>query len=435
MPDGRFAIIDPVSGISGDMLLGALLAAGAPAEWLRSLPGRLGFQEVTVRTTPVDRCGVRAIKVDVCLPDGSTEAPSETVEDHHHNHHPHTPVAAVPHTDGHGHRHIGELIKIVERAGLSPWVRERAIRAFQLLGEAEGRVHGLPADRVPLHEVGAIDALVDIVGGIEGFEQLGITRVYNRPVALGSGWVRAVHGAMPVPAPATSILLEGLEVGPDGPVTGEATTPTGAVLLRVLSAGPPPARWRAAGAGAWGAGGRNPGNYPNALRLILATAALESGEVILLSTDLDDLSPEYLDPLREALFLAGALDVQLWATQMKKGRTGFRIEITAAPAEADSVAEALFRHSTTAGIRRYSAERVTLARREIEVTTSDGTAVRVKVLDGPDGPRVKPEYEDVAALARRTGRPAHEVARDLQSRALRLVSADHGGPVAPNKES
>lgn len=426
MPDGRFAIIDPVSGISGDMLLGALLAAGAPTEWLRSIPGRLGFQEVTVRTAPVDRCGVRAIKVDVCLPDGSTEAPSDS---------PLSSGAAVPHPGGHGHRHIGELIKIVERARLSPWVRERAIRAFQLLGEAEGRVHGLPADRVPLHEVGAVDALVDIVGGIEGFEQLGITRVYNRPVALGSGWVRAAHGAMPVPAPATSILLEGLEVGSDGPVTGEATTPTGAVLLRVLSAGPPPVRWRAAGAGAWGAGGRNPGNYPNALRLILATAALESGEVILLSTDLDDLSPEYLAPMREALFLAGALDVQLWATQMKKGRTGFRIEITAAPAEADSVAEALFRHSTTAGIRRYSAERVTLARREIEVTTSDGTAVRVKVLDGPDGPRVKPEYEDVAALARRTGRPAHEVARDLQSRALRLVSADHGGPVAPNKES
>jgi uncharacterized protein (TIGR00299 family) protein len=419
------------------MLLGALLAAGAPAEWLRSLPTRLGFPEVVVRTAPVDRCGVRAIKVDVCLPDGSSEPPSATVEEHHHHHdhHSHGHEAADPHAAAHGHRHIGDLIGMVERAKLSPWVRERAIRAFQLLGEAEGHVHGLPADQVPLHEVGAVDALVDIVGGIEGFEQLGITRVYSRPVALGSGWVRAAHGAMPVPAPATSILLEGLEVGPNGPVTGEATTPTGAVLLRVLSAGPPPARWRAAGAGAWGAGGRNPGNYPNALRLILATAALESGEVILLSTDLDDLSPEYLDPMREALFLAGALDVQLWATQMKKGRTGFRIEITAAPAEADGVAEALFRHSTTAGIRRYSAERVTLARREIEVTTADGTAVRVKVLDGPDGPRVKPEYEDVAALARRTGRPAHEVARDLQSRALRLVSADNGGPVAPNKES
>jgi uncharacterized protein (DUF111 family) len=139
--------------------------------------------------------------------------------------------------------------------------------------------------------------------------------------------------------------------------------------------------------------------------------------------------------MREAVLLAGALDVQLWATQMKKGRTGFRVEITVAPAEADKVAEALFRHSTTAGIRRYSAERVTLARREVEVTTAEGASVRVKVLDGPDGPRVKPEYEDVAALARRTGRPAHEVARDLQSRALRLVSADYAGPVAPNKES
>jgi uncharacterized protein (TIGR00299 family) protein len=437
MPDGRFAILDPASGISGDMLLGALLAAGAPAEWLCALPAKLGFPEVTVRIAPVDRCGVRALKVDVCLPDGSREEPSKLVEEHYHEHaHPHSHRPDGSHGQHHGpHRHIGELIGIVERAKLSPWVRERAVRAFQLLGEAEGRVHGLPADRVPLHEVGAVDALIDIVGGIEGFEQLGITRVYNRPVALGSGWVQAAHGAMPVPAPATSILLEGVEVGPNGPVTGEATTPTGAVLLRVLSAGPPPARWRAAGGGAWGAGGRNPNDYPNALRLILASAALEAGEVVLLSTDLDDLSPEYLDPMREAVLLAGALDVQLWAAQMKKGRTGFRVEITVAPAEADKVAEALFRHSTTAGIRRYSAERVTLARREVEVTTADGASVRVKVLDGPDGPRVKPEYEDVAALARRTGRPAHEVARDLQSRALRLVSADKAGPLAPNKES
>ncbi|HWN18895.1 MAG TPA: nickel pincer cofactor biosynthesis protein LarC [Gemmatimonadales bacterium] len=427
MPDGRFAILDPVSGISGDMLLGALLAAGAAPEWLRSLPARLGFPDVTVQVSIVDRCGVKATKVDVCLPDGRREEPG-----HFHGPDDQAHEQAQEHEP---HRHIGELIAIVERARLSPWVRERAVRAFQLLGEAEGRVHGLPADQVPLHEVGAVDALVDIVGAIEGFEQLGITRIYNRPLAVGSGWVRAAHGVMPVPAPATAILLEGLEVGPNGPVVGEATTPTGAVLLRVLSAGPPPARWRAGGAGAWGAGGRDPKDYPNALRLILATAALEAGEVVLVSTDLDDLSPEFLDPLREALFLAGALDVQLWTTQMKKGRAGFRIEATVAPGEADRVTEALFRHSTTAGIRRYSAERVTLARREVEVMTADGASVRVKVLDGPDGPRVKPEYEDVAALARRTGRPAHEVARDLQSRALRLVSADNAGPVAPKKES
>jgi pyridinium-3,5-bisthiocarboxylic acid mononucleotide nickel chelatase len=434
MPDGRFAILDPVAGISGDMLLGALLAAGARPEWLRGLPARLGLPDVSIRTGSVDRCGIRALKVDVCLPDGSREEPSVVVNDHdhegdagHHYHH-----GEGNHTHSHGpHRHVGELIDIVKRAKLSEWVRERAVEAFRLLGEAEGRVHGVSADEVPLHEVGAIDALIDIVGAIEGFEQLGITRIYNRPVAVGSGWVRAAHGVMPVPAPATSILLEGVEIGPNGPVTGEATTPTGAVLLRVLSHGPPPPRWRAEGAGAWGAGGRNPPSYPNALRLILAAPAPEAGEVVLLSTDLDDLSPEYLDPLREALLQAGALDVQLWTSQMKKGRTGFRVEVTVAPGESDKVAEALFRHSTTAGIRRQRAERVTLARREVEVRTADGDAVRVKVLEGPDGPRVKPEYEDVAAVARRTGRPAHEVARDLQSRALRLVSSE---AVTPNKE-
>jgi uncharacterized protein (TIGR00299 family) protein len=427
MSDGRFAILDPVAGISGDMLLGALLAAGAEPQWLRGLPARLGFPQVRVEIGSVHRCGVQATKVDIVLPGELQEEPSLIAEEHGHSHHGETHGQDHSHdgqADNGPHHHIGELIDLVERAELSPWVRDRAVRAFELLGEAEGRIHGLPADRVPLHEVGAVDAIIDIVGGVEGFEQLGISRIYNRPVALGSGWVRAAHGIMPVPAPATSILIEGLEVAPNGPVTGEATTPTGAALLRVLSSGAPPARWRAADAGAWGAGGRDPQTYPNALRLILASTALEAGEVVLLSTDLDDLSPEYLDPLREALFAAGALDLQVWATQMKKGRTGFRIEITVAPAESDQVTAALFRHSTTAGIRRQVAERVTLARREVEVTTEDGSAVRVKVLEGPDGPRVKPEYEDVAAVARRTGRPAHEVARDLHNRALRSLSSN-----------
>jgi pyridinium-3,5-bisthiocarboxylic acid mononucleotide nickel chelatase len=423
MPDERFAILDPAAGMSGDMVLGALVAAGAAPEWLRGIPARLGFADVQIGIEEVDRCGIRATKINVVLPDGRQEEPSTVIHAHAHGHpHDHD---HHPHHDGgeqheHHHRQVGELIALVERAPLSAWVRERAVKAFTLLAQAEGRVHGVPADRVALHEVGAIDALVDIVAGIEGFEQLGISRIYNRTVALGNGWVRAAHGVIPVPAPATSILLEGVDVSPQGPVVGEATTPTGAVLLRVLSSGPPPARWRALHAGAWGAGGRNPATYPNALRLIIASAAAEAGEVVLLSTDLDDLSPEYLEPLREALFNAGALDVQVWATQMKKGRTGFRIEVTA-PAESDKITAALFRHSTTSGVRRQVAERVTLPRRELEVTAGDGSAVRVKVLEGPDGPRVKPEYDDVAAVARRTGRPAHEVARDLHNRALQSL--------------
>jgi pyridinium-3,5-bisthiocarboxylic acid mononucleotide nickel chelatase len=423
MSDARFAILDPVAGISGDMLLGALVSAGAPREWLQDLPRRLGLSEVRVEVESTDRCGIEATKVNVLLPGGVQEQPSAMVEEHYaHEHAYDSSHAAGPISHHPGeHRHIGELIALIQRAGLSAWVEERAVRALKLLGEAEGRVHGLPADEVPLHEVGAADALVDIVGGIEGFEQLGITRVFNRPVAVGSGWVRAAHGVIPVPAPATAILLEGLELTSNGPVVGEATTPTGAVLLRVLSEGPPPPRWRALHAGAWGAGGRNPAGYPNALQLILASAAAEAAQVVVLSTDLDDLSPEYLDPLREALFRAGALDVQVWTTQMKKGRTGFRVEIIAEPEDSERVADALFRHSTTAGIRRQLVDRLTLPRRQLEVTSADGTAVRVKVLEGPDGPRVKPEYEDVAALARRTGQPAHEVARDLHNRALRSL--------------
>jgi uncharacterized protein (DUF111 family) len=158
------------------------------------------------------------------------------------------------------------------------------------------------------------------------------------------------------------------------------------------------------------------------LRLIVAESAVEAGEVVLLSTDIDDLNPEYLAPLREAVMDAGALDVQLWATQMKKGRVGFRIEVTTTAADADRVSHTLFRHSTTAGIRRQIAERLTLPRRQIEVEAPDGTAVRVKILEGPDGLRVKPESDDVAAVAQRTGRPVPEVARDIYERAVRLVN-------------
>jgi uncharacterized protein (TIGR00299 family) protein len=443
MADGRFAILDPAAGISGDMVLGALVAAGAPVEWLQALPARLGAPQVTVKVELTDRCGIRATKVSVVLPGGMQELPAEPADTHPHahrnGHHDHDDEhGGRAHSHGHHgpHRYIGDLIDVVERAPLSAWVRERAVRAFRLLGEAEGRVHGVPPETVGLHEVGAVDALVDIVGAIEGFERLGITRIHHRPVALGTGWVRAAHGVIPVPAPATAVLLEGLEVVTGGPVTGEAVTPTGAVLLRVLSEGPPPARWRAISSGAWGAGGRNPAGYPNALRLLIAEPAGEAGDIVLLSTDLDDLSPEYVDPLREALVTAGAVDVQVWATQMKKGRPGFRIEAVAVPADADRVMEAFFRHSTTAGVRRQTAERVTLARREMQVEAADGTRVRVKVLDAPDGPRLKPEYDDVAALARRTGQPAHEVARDLRDRAVRLVSAEGAArPQTPNKES
>ena len=385
----RIAILDPAAGISGDMTLGALLSLGLPVSWLEELPRRLGVGDVRVTVRDVRRAGITCKQIDFAIP----EQP-------------------------HG-RHVGELIKLVERAPVSDWVKERAVRAFRLVGDAEGRVHGVAPEQVHLHEVGAVDAVLDIVGAIEGFERLGVEAVHNFPVAVGQGWVDAAHGKLPVPAPATAILLEGLEIAAGGPVEGEATTPTGAALLRVLSAGAPPDRWRMAGSG-WGAGQRDPKHYPNALRILVAEAAGEAARVVLLATDVDDMSPEYVEPLRQALVQAGALDVQTWPVQMKKGRQGFRVEVMAPEALAEAVTAELFRHSTTAGIRRWVAERATLPRHQLTVRL-DGVAVRVKVLDG-GSVRVKPEYDDVLAAAQALGRPPLEVARAVERDAEALIA-------------
>jgi len=385
----RIAIFDPAAGISGDMTLGALLSLGLPISWLEELPSRVGVTDVRVAVRDVRRSGITCRQVEFGIP----EQP-------------------------HG-RHVGELVRLVERAPISDWVKTRAIRAFQLIGEAEGRVHGVAPEKVHLHEVGAVDAVLDIVGSIEGIERLGVESVYHLPIAVGTGWVEAAHGRLPVPAPATALLLEGLEVAAAGPVEGEATTPTGAALLRVLSAGAPPERWRLVGSG-WGAGQRDPKHYPNALRILVAEAAGEAARVVLLATDLDDMSPEYVDPLRQALVGAGALDVQTWPVQMKKGRQGFRLEVMAPEALADAVTAELFRHSTTAGVRRWFAERATLPRHQLTVRL-DGVAVRVKVLDGGNV-RVKPEYDDVLAAAKALGRPPIDVARAVERDAEALIA-------------
>ena len=385
----RIAILDPAAGISGDMTLAALLSLGLPVSWLEELPGRLGVDDVRVTVRDVRRAGVTCKQVEF-------------------------EIAPQPHG-----RHVGELIRLVERAPISDWVKERAVRAFRLVGEAEGRVHGVAPEQVHLHEVGAVDAVLDIVGGIEGFERLGALAVHHFPVAVGQGWVETAHGRLPVPAPATAILLEGLEIAGGGPVEGEATTPTGAALIRVLSAGAPPDRWRMVGSG-WGAGQRDPKHYPNALRILLAEVASEAGRVVLLATDVDDMSPEYVEPLRQALVQAGALDVQTWPVQMKKGRQGFRVEVMAPEALAEAVTAELFRHSTTAGVRRWIAERATLPRHQLTVRL-DGVAVRVKVLDG-GSVRVKPEYDDVLAAAQALGRPPLEVARAVERDAEALIA-------------
>jgi len=386
----RIAILDPSAGISGDMTLGALIAAGVDADWLRSLPGRLGFEHVGVEVRQVSRCGVAATKVDFAIPDGPRS------------------------------RSLGALMNLVREAPMSDDVRERALEAFRLIGDAEGRVHGVAPTAVHLHEIGAIDAVLDVVGAIEGFAHLGVEMVYNLPLALGSGWVESAHGQLPVPAPATALLVEGLESVVGGPVEGEATTPTGAALLRVLSAGRPPTRFRIVRNG-WGAGTRDPARYPNALRLLVAEAAEEFQQVSVLATDLDDLSPEYIEPLRDAVLGAGALDCQVWTTMGKKGRAGFRVEALADPGAVEAVEQAIIAHSTAGGLRRWEVRRHTLARRQVVVDLADGVPVRVKVLETPRGSRAKAEYDDVIAAARALGLAPLDVARKAQREAERRL--------------
>ena len=374
----RTAILDPFSGIAGDMALGALLGVGLDPAWLRELPARLGLADVAVEIREVLRGELVCWKVDFAIP-----------------------------PQPHG-RHIAEIRALVAKSGAPDRVRERADAAFMAIATAEGEIHGMPAEKVHLHEVGAVDAILDVVGVIWGLELLGIEDVRCGPLRTGDGSVRAAHGLLPVPAPATLKLLEGHVVrpGPDG--AGELVTPTGAALVRVLSSGPPPSEYvpRASG---YGAGSKDFPGRANALRVILADVASGGAgsareRVLVLACDVDDMSPEYLAGVVERVRGDGALDVVLLATMMKKGRQGTRVEVLCRPVDADRFEGLLLRETTTIGVRRSEVTRVTLPRTQGEVNVL-GHAVRVKIVVLPDGgSRVKPEYDDVQRVALATGR-------------------------------
>ena len=377
----KVGILDPFSGISGDMTLGALLDVGLDAEWLRGLPSSLGLDGVGVRIADVKRGEIACKKVDFDIP-----------------------------PQPHG-RHLRHLQEIVSRSTAPSVVKERATRAFTLIAEQEAAIHATTVERVHLHEVGAVDAILDVVGSVWGFELLGIERIFSGAIATGDGVVQAAHGTLPVPAPATLRLLEGHPVRPGPQGAGELVTPTGAALVRVLSSGPPPREYVPLRSG-FGAGTKEFSDRANALRLIVAEYAATPDsveELVQLASDIDDMSPEYLAATADLLRDAGALDVVLLATTMKRGRPGTRVEILARPADADRLELLLLAETTTIGVRRTEVLRRALPR-ELRTVDVLGHPITVKVVRLPGGGmRAKPEFTDVQRVAQQTGRPLRDI--------------------------
>jgi uncharacterized protein (TIGR00299 family) protein len=409
----RIGYLECFSGISGDMLLGALVDAGVSFTSLAETASALNVG-ARLEMRKVSRGGLAATKVDVITPDHGAGEPAHAHDDHEgHSHQDHgatgahaghaheSHAAPAAHTNPQ-HRSLSAILGIIRSADLSQAVKQRAIHAFQLLGEAEAAIHTIPVEQVHFHEVGGVDTIVDIVCAAQGCEALGVDRWLSSPLNVGSGTVVCQHGILPVPAPATLALLGDAPVYAAGPAM-ERVTPTGAALLRMLDVryGTFPAM-RIAAAG-YGAGGRETLGQPNLLRLLVGeetddAAAIESVAVI--ETVIDDSSPQVLAYVSDLLLEAGAWDVYRTAMQMKKGRTGVQVTVLCRPDLVPVLRDLLFRETTTIGLRWRLENKVGLAREFVEVGTTWGE-VSIKIARWPSGKvaNASPEYEDCRLLA------------------------------------
>jgi pyridinium-3,5-bisthiocarboxylic acid mononucleotide nickel chelatase len=378
----RALILDPFAGISGDMMLGALVDIGLEADWLREFVASLGLPGVRVEIGRVDRQAISCGRVTFEMP------------------------------PQHAHRHLRHVLEIVDGSAATERARSFARDAFERIARAEAHVHGTTVEKVHFHEVGALDSILDVLCTMEAVEQLGFEAFFTRPIAVGHGWVDIEHGRFPVPAPATLHLLEGLPLtGFD--LEGECTTPTGAAIVATLTGGRvAPAQFVATGSG-FGAGTRDPAAHPNCLRLVAARVEPNVEHLVFVQSDIDDMTPEYLPVAQQALLSAGAVDVTVTSIGMKKGRPGIRLEALVPAAARDTVLEALFRNTPTIGARYWAVERPALARRE-EVVEWNGQDIRLKTVSLPGGgERSKPEFDDVVRAAAALGMTAIDVERQL----------------------
>ena len=419
----RILYFDCFNGASGDMILGALIDAGVGLDGLRAALGSLAIDGCDIAADRVLRAGVSATKFRVVErePAGAAAQAHDHRHDHHHDHHhphAHGEAHAHPHHHDHPHRHdaahqhrsLPEIARLIDGSALTAAGKDRAKALFARLAEAEAAIHVMPVDTVHLHEVGALDSIVDIVGAVYALEALAVDRVVVSPINVGRGMVQSAHGVFPVPAPATVRLLGDAPVFSRGP-EAELLTPTGALLLTAYADafGPLPAM-RVSATG-YGAGDRQFDDTPNVLRVLLGEAAEEHApagvhagdRVLVVESEIDDMNPQLFGPVMDRLYAAGAVEVFLVAVQMKKGRPGTLVSVLVPPSKKDAVVDVLFRETTTIGVRFAEWQRECLAREIVEVPTPYGT-VRVKVARR-DGVVMngQPEFDDCAALAARLG--------------------------------
>lgn len=384
----RILYFDCFAGIAGDMTVAALLELGLPMEALREGLAALPFSGYTLESSPVQRHGIAGTSFRVKLT--GADQP---------------------------HRHYGAIAALIEAAPLKARVKELAQRIFRRLAEAEAEVHGVALERVHFHEVGAVDSIADIVGTAIGLDYLCVEKVYASGLPFGRGFVQTAHGRLPVPAPATALLMAGIPLSGDIG-EGERVTPTGAAILAALAEGfgpPPPMLPERIG---YGAGEKDFPELPNLLRLVLGQASVAapnpgSGEVLVIETQVDDMIPELFGFLMERLLGAGALDVAFSALQMKKNRPGTLVSVLAEPGDLEKLSGIILNESTAIGLRYFPVQRITLSRRFEERETSLGP-VQVKVLGNG---RVAAEFEECRRIALSTGLPLVEVYRTVEREA------------------
>ncbi len=390
----KIAYFDCFSGASGDMILGALLDAGLDLAHLQQELAKLGLSHYDVGKSAVVKNGISGSQALV------------HVEEDHHQHH---------------HRHLADISAIIEESTLAAAVKKDSIRIFTRLAEAEAKVHNTTKDNIHFHEVGAMDAIIDVVGGVIGLHALGIDGIICSPLHVGSGTVECAHGTLPVPTPATAELIRGRPAYASG-VQGELLTPTGAAILTTLADdfGPlPPMTVECIGHGA----GTADRSIANLLRVFIGTAPqpekkFDVEQTATIETTIDDMNPQMYDYLMEKVLQMGALDIFCTAVQMKKNRRGTLVTILCRPEMVMSLSEFLFRETTTIGLRWRLDHRLMLQREIVNVETRYGTIAFKKATHGEQLINIKPEYEDCKRMALQQKVPLKTVLEEAHFQAL-----------------